>query len=124
MEPLWVNTIICPRCGAELDAAASRCNQCGSPAGADEPGDEHRSPEGSRSASLQKLIDNPWAILGFLFGAALVLGLPFLWKSRGFSPLGKAVLTVVVTLYTALVFWLFWLVVSWSWARVAGSLGW
>ncbi len=71
----------------------------------------------------RRLIDNPWVILGLLFGVALVLGLPFLWKSRGFSTLGKIVLTVIVTLYTILFFWLFWQIVLWCWGRIAPVFG-
>lgn len=71
----------------------------------------------------RRLIDNPWAILGLLFCVALVLGLPFLWKSRGFSTLGKIVWTVIVTLYTILFFWVFWQIVLLCWGRIAPVFG-
>lgn len=71
----------------------------------------------------RRLIDNPWVVLGLMFGVTLVLGLPFLWTSHGFSTFGKIVWTVVVTLYTILVFWLFWLVMLWCWDRLAPVFG-
>jgi hypothetical protein len=44
----------------------------------------------------------------------LFLGLPFLWISRGFSTWGKVLVTVAVLAWSALVFWLFWLVMAWA----------
>ena len=54
----------------------------------------------------------------WLFFVMAILGLPVLWKSRGFSVLWKLVLSVVVTLYTALLFWLVWLICVWSFNRI------
>jgi hypothetical protein len=51
-----------------------------------------------------------------------VLGLPILWMSRGFSRLSKVVLTVVVLLYTAGLFYAVWLVLLWSYHRIADAL--
>jgi hypothetical protein len=118
MEPVSEHIIICHACKAELAPSDTRCDRCGSDVTADatvEP--DHRNGQQRRS-----LIDNPWVILGLMFGVALVLGLPFLWKSRGFSTLGKIVWTVIVSLYTILVFWLFWLLVSWCWGRISPFL--
>lgn len=64
----------------------------------------------SARTKLRNLADNPWLVLGMLFFVTLFLGLPVLWISRGFSPAAKAVWTVLVLLWTLLVFWGFWLV--------------
>jgi hypothetical protein len=72
----------------------------------------------------RKALDNPWLMLVLLFFVTAALGIPFLWMSRGFSTVAKVVLTVVVLLWTALILWLFWLVMVWSWTRVSDALGW
>ena len=85
-------------------------------------------PESPASAPKQPsffdLIDNPWVVLVLLFFVMAILGLPVLWKSRGFSTLAKIVLSVVVTLYTAFLFWLVWLICVWCWSIIAPELGW
>lgn len=50
------------------------------------------------------VIDNQAAVLGLLFGVTLTAGLPVLWSSRGFSPTGKAVVTVLTCVWTLVVF--------------------
>ena len=72
--------------------------------------------------SRTSLLDRPWFILGLLFFVAAILGLPLLWMSGGFSRVWKIVLSVVVTLYTALLLWGFWLIMSWSVSRIMDSL--
>jgi hypothetical protein len=76
------------------------------------------------SPMWRKTLDNPWLMLVLLFFVTAALGIPFLWMSRAFSTLAKLVLTVVVLLWTALILWLFWLVMVWSWTRVSDALGW
>ena len=55
-------------------------------------------------------------------GVTAALGIPFLWQSKAFSTTWKAILTVVVLAYTALIFWLFWLVILWSYHRIVNAL--
>jgi len=114
MEPVSAETLICSSCDAELAPNAKRCDNCGTAVASDATDDTNR----GKSEKRRRLIDNPWAILAFMFGAAMVTGLPFLWISRGFSTLGKVVWTVLVTLYTVLVFWGFWLVMCWCVPRI------
>lgn len=71
----------------------------------------------------RQALDNPWLMLAMLFFVTAALGIPFLWMSRGFSTVSKAVLTVVVLAWTVLILWLFWLVMVWSWTRVSDALG-
>lgn len=73
-------------------------------------------------ASWKEMYDDPWLLLSMLFFVTAALGIPMLWKSRAFSPLTKALLTVVVTAYTLLLLWLTWQVMLWSYHRVANSV--
>ena len=80
------------------------------------------SPSATARESWRSVIDNPWLMIVMLFLVTAALGLPFLWLSRGFSMLGKIVLTIAVLAWTALVFWLFWLVMVWSYTRIVDAL--
>jgi hypothetical protein len=64
------------------------------------------------------LVDNPWLMVVVLFFVTAALGLPFLWISRGFSRPWKIVLTIAVLLWTALVFWVFFLIMAWCWSQL------
>src|SRR5688572_631343 len=68
--------------------------------------------------SWRELIDNPWIMILVLFLVTAALGLPFLWMSRGFSTFSKSVLTIAVLLWTALVFWVFYLIMAWCWLQL------
>jgi hypothetical protein len=70
------------------------------------------------SPSWRELIDNPWIMILVLFFVTAALGLPFLWMSRGFSTFSKIVLTIAVLLWTALVFWVFYLIMAWCWSQL------
>jgi hypothetical protein len=61
---------------------------------------------------LRKIVDNRWVVLATLFFVTAALGLPVLWASRGFSGRAKVALTVVVLAYTALILWLFYLLMA------------
>ena len=72
-----------------------------------------------RGASWQEIQENRGLLLSTLFFVTAALGLPLLWRSKVFSPLAKVLLTIVVLAYTALLFWITWQVVLWSYHRVA-----
>jgi hypothetical protein len=76
---------------------------------------------GETGASWKEMYDDPWLLLSLLFFVTSALGLPVLWKSRAFSPLGKVLLTVVVLAYTLLLLWLTWQVMLWSYHRVMNA---
>ncbi len=76
----------------------------------------------SIKALLTTYMHKRWAVLLLLFGATAALGLPILWKSRGFSRVEKIVWTVFVSLYTVLVFWIFFKVMWWSYTNIRESL--
>lgn len=73
------------------------------------------------SSDWRSLADNRWAVLACLFFATGALGLPLLWLGRAFSTWMKLLLSVVVTLYTAMLLWLFWLVMLWCYHRITES---
>lgn len=73
-------------------------------------------------AEPQRLIDQPLPILVMLFGVTGALGIPVLWMSRGFSTQGKWVLSIVVTLYTIFILWIFALIMLWCWGRISPFL--
>ncbi len=110
MEVLRAAQFFCPRCSAEVSAAASVCPRCGAALAA-APAPERRD-----------LLDNPWVVLGLLFLATGALGLPFLWRSKGFSPLGKVVVGVAVTIYTLVLLGLATWAVIWAWRSIEQSL--
>jgi len=76
----------------------------------------------SPKPSWRELIDNPWIMILVLFFVTAALGLPFLWISRGFSTFSKIVLTIAVLLWTALVLWVFWLIMVWCYTRIAEAI--
>lgn len=73
-------------------------------------------------SAARRAIDNPWLILAMLFGVTLFLGLPLLWVSRGFSTAGKIVVTILVLIWTVIVFVAFFAVLWWCWQRIAEAI--
>jgi hypothetical protein len=81
---------------------------------------EVRSAEDASAA--RSIWDNRLFVLGMLFFVTAALGLPWLWKSRGFTSSQKKFWSVVVAVYTAFIFWLFYLVMAWSYHQVMDAL--
>ena len=79
----------------------------------------------SQASALRKMVDNPWLVLGMLFFVTLFLGLPALWLSRGFTPLSKVIWTILVLLWTGVVFWVFYLIMYFCYVQLrdAGAFG-
>lgn len=71
------------------------------------------------SPDWRALLNNRWIVLAGLFLVTGALGIPFLWIGRAFSTRMKILLSIVVTLYTALLLWLFWLIMLWSYHRIS-----
>jgi hypothetical protein len=82
--------------------------------------DDHPPP--AVTPAWRQAIDNPWVLLPTLFFVTAALGLPLLWMSRGFSTLGKIVLTIALVAWTALILWIFWLIMAWCVARITHAL--
>ena len=72
--------------------------------------------------SWREMVDNPWLVLGTLFFVTAALGLPVLWISRAFSRTNKIILSIVVLLYTALLLYVFWIVMVWCYTQIVDSL--
>jgi hypothetical protein len=70
----------------------------------------------------REVVDNPWLVLATLFFVTAALGLPLLWISRGFSRGWKIILTFAVLAWTALVLWIFVLVMAWSYGQIAEAV--
>ena len=70
----------------------------------------------------RQAIDTWWVVLLSLFFVTAFLGLPLLWMSRGFSKAGKWFWSVAVIAWTVLVFWVFWLIMVWSYSRIVEAL--
>jgi hypothetical protein len=112
----------CQRCHAGLRPEQLRCPICGTPRpGVDLPPIVPAAARTDNRAS-RGVIDNPYAVLAAVFFAMMFLGIPLIWACRAWSPPIKAVLTVVTLLYSALILWLFWLAMSWSWDRISPYL--
>lgn len=110
-----VTTFVCPACTAEVRAGARRCLRCG----ADlvmAPGTGGEDAAGRQPS--RGLVDTRWFVLLVTFGALAGFGLPLLWVSRGFSWPAKALWTVVILLYTALLLWLIWLMLQWTYTLI------
>jgi hypothetical protein len=69
-----------------------------------------------------RLLYNPWVVLGLLFLVTMFLGLPLLWLSPRFSKFAKIIITLLNLAYSALVLWAFYLLMAWCYARISGAL--
>jgi len=116
MESRLIETIVCPACGIELPASATVCPRCRNATAV------RSSVERPLTDVRPSLLDRPWFIIGLLFLVTAILGLPLLWVSRGFTRPWKVMLSVAVTLYTAVLLWGFGLIMQWSWSRILDSL--
>lgn len=97
--------LLCPRCSSVIQARDTHCANCGAEiATSNDP--IQLSGNQDDTVGPDPLVDNRWFVLGLLFLALAGFGLPLLWKSSAFSPLGKIVLTIIVLLYTLLLIWL------------------
>ena len=136
-EPLEA-TLVCQHCGRDLPRGGAVCSACvareqigvsvaraapieifEATSISESDATSNREPEAARRPDLT---ERPAFLLGMIFGAALFLGLPWLWKCRAFSNTTKTLLTVLVLIETVVLFWLFYLVMSWSIRRIVESL--
>jgi len=73
---------------------------------------------GGIAQQLRKL-DRPWAILLVLFCVTGALGLPLVWYSSSLSKLNKFLLTILVSVYTALLLGGFSAIMVWVVQQIA-----
>lgn len=69
----------------------------------------------------ERFLGSKLGILAAIFFAMMFLGIPLLWKSPRFNTAERIVWTIVTIAYSALVFWLFYLVMAWSYSRIFPS---
>ena len=67
-------------------------------------------------------MDNKLVVLAMLFFVTAALGLPFLWRSKGFTQREKQIWSVVVSVYTLFILWIFGAIMWWSYARVMDAI--
>ena len=77
----------------------------------------------SASTIAARSLDNPWVMAMMLFLVTGAVGIPLLWASRAFSLSGKLLMTVAVSLYTACVCGIFWLVLVWAYQQLTYGFG-
>ena len=106
-----------PLVGSPIEQSASRRSH---PAAL--PDEGQRTYPSGELAAKSSLLDHRWFVLGAIFLAMMFLGLPLLWRCPNFSRLEKAVWTLIVLVYSAVIIWLFILVMSWSYQRIADTL--
>ncbi len=119
------SSLECQRCQAELTASTVRCPACGAATGL--TANQVAAPIPSQvptavvTSPARRLVDNPYAVLAAVFLAMAVLGIPLIWMCRAWSPPVKVLLTVLTLAYTALIFWMFWLVMVWVYGQLHDS---
>jgi hypothetical protein len=113
----------CPRCQAALPDDATRCAACGFSADVAALPAPATPPVRPTSSGLRSAIDNPYAVLATVFFVTAAFGIPLIWMCRAWSTTTKWLLTLVSLAYTALLLWLFWLVMLWCWSRLAPIWG-
>ncbi len=93
-----------------------------------EPAEPAEPAESAESATprigdrVQKLLENPWAITASLFLVFAICGVPLIWVTKAYPTWVKILLTILVTLYTVLLLWGFWLLMMWSYHRITNAL--
>jgi len=116
MNATEVRSIVCPRCSTQIDVCDNFCPHCGGAVREFVPLPPGHAPISKEKAiaSRTKLCDNPWFVLSLMFLALGPFALPLLWRSRGFSPFWKTLLTVVMLAFTALLVFAIWFIVTQS----------
>ena len=110
MDAEDVQKIVCRRCFTVLDVSDDFCRRCGAATAGDAT--TVAASVGVAATRKSKGTDNPWGVLLMLFVVLGPLALPMLWRSRGFSPLWKTLLTLVMVGVTALLLFLMWFVIA------------
>jgi hypothetical protein len=75
-----------------------------------------------KESQWTQFANNTWVLLALLFFVTAVLGVPLIFCSTKMTMVQKWLLTIVVTLYTAALFYVTYLILMWAWTRIAGSL--
>ncbi len=76
----------------------------------------------SNGSAWKQLTKSAWLVLVILFLVTGALGLPLLWYSPAFSYRAKWILSIVVTIYTAILIAGTAAVVWWAYLRISSLL--
>jgi hypothetical protein len=106
-----IQTIVCPRCAAELDAGDNFCRHCGSPTAAG-------AALSAKDRPAAKAASSRLVVLTMVFAVAGPLALPMLWRSPHFSLPWKIALSVLVTALTVAVLVGLWYVLTLTSRRI------
>jgi hypothetical protein len=68
------------------------------------------------------VFDQKWFVLAAIFLALMFLGLPLLWRCPAFSKLEKFVWTIATLIYSAVLIWIFILIMTWSWRNITEAM--
>ncbi len=113
-----LNSVLCPRCSAEVNAHDKFCRRCGTSLWGDAAGSAGPA-EKSEGAALKPEPHSRAKVLVLLFVLLGPLALGVLWKSPRFSRVEKWSLTILVAVLTVIVFALLW----WAVDRFIDALG-
>ena len=106
-----IEKIVCPQCFTALELGATFCRHCG--ARRDRPTAEAaREHVTEWPKPAQDLAERRGMVLLLLFVVLGPLALPVLWRSSKFSGAWKLFLTLLVLIFTVVVVWVLWYVLS------------
>ena len=111
MNDMLIETTVCHRCYAVIEAGDNYCRHCGT--NLTDPSDDAASPRSARPVLASvverpRFSESPWVVLPLLFLVLGPLGVPLLWRSRQFSLLWKGVLTLIMAVVTVFLLWSIW----------------
>ncbi len=67
-----------------------------------------------------ELIQSRAIVLGTLFLVTGVFGIPLLWMNRKFSSTERIAWTIIVTIYTAILIAIVYMILMWSYRQISG----
>ena len=103
---------------AQMSAPPNLANDVSAPSVGHAPIQVGHAPTGGGGA--EKLIQNKLAVLACLFLVTGFLGLPLLWMNRRFNTAERIIWSIVVIIYTLVLFGLVGLVFLWSYRQIFG----
>lgn len=87
------------------------------------PEDSSKQPAPRNSSSdFLRQADTWWSVLILLFCFTAGCGIPILWVSKAFNVPAKIVVTLLVTLYTIAIFWVFFVIMAWAWQQISQAI--
>lgn len=79
-------------------------------------------PQPIAPAAPVPITDQAWFVLLIVFGVALFLAYPILWRTKAFRPATKVILSILVVVETVVLVALFCAAMWWSYHRIVEAL--